>query len=87
MPKQWLSPQVVGQMFAGMGVATAGGMLLTVRAHEKALGRAAREDEFEPINWSSLQKAKNYTAEQVFNARAVFDQVGRSFDLFLHKPT
>lgn len=82
MPKQWLSPQVVGQMFAGMGVATAGGMLLTVRAHEKALGRAAREDEFEPINWSSLQKAKNYTAEQVFNARAVFDQVGRSFDLF-----
>lgn len=81
-PKQLLSPQLVGQMFAGMGVVTASGMLQTVRAQEKVLGRPAREDEFESINWSSLQKAQGYSAEQVLAARAAFDQVGRSFDLF-----
>jgi Asp-tRNA(Asn)/Glu-tRNA(Gln) amidotransferase A subunit family amidase len=81
-PKQLLGQELVGQMFAGMGIVTASGMLQSVRAREKALGRAAREDEFESINWGSLQKAKTYTAEQVLAARAAFDQVGRSFDLF-----
>ncbi|WP_119155820.1 amidase [Caldimonas tepidiphila] len=72
----------VAEMFAGMGVLTATGMLSTVRAREKALGRRAREDEFEPLNWRSLQLASGYGAEQVFAARAVFDQVGRTLDLF-----
>ncbi|NMG77116.1 amidase [Aromatoleum diolicum] len=72
----------IQEMFAGMGVMTATGMLTSVRAREKALGRAAREDEFEPINWRSLQLAKGYTAEQVFAARAAFDQAGRILDEF-----
>ncbi|MEP6588791.1 MAG: amidase [Polaromonas sp.] len=78
------APQLaIGDMFASMGVATAAGMLATVSAREKELGRAAREDEFEPLNWRSLQLARGYSAEQVFIARNVFDQAARVLDLFL----
>ena len=78
------APQLaIGDMFASMGVATATGMLTTVKAREKELGRAAREDEFEPLNWRSLQLARGYSAEQVFTARIVFDQASRTLDLFL----
>lgn len=77
-------PQLaIGDMFASMGVATAVGMLSTVSTREKELGRAAREDEFEPLNWRSLQLARSYSAEQVFIARNVFDQAARTLDLFL----
>jgi Asp-tRNA(Asn)/Glu-tRNA(Gln) amidotransferase A subunit family amidase len=72
----------IQEMFAGMGVMTGTGMLTTVQAREKALGRAVREDELEPLNWRSLQLAKGYTAEQVFAARSVFDQAGRLLDEF-----
>lgn len=80
-----LPGELVQQMFAGMGVVTATGMLLTVRAREKAIGREAREDEFEPLNWRSLQLARGYTAEQALAARATFDQVGRTFDLLFER--
>lgn len=77
------APQLaIGEMFASMGLATATGMLNTVRAREQALGRAALEHEFEPLNWASLQRARGYSAEQVFAARGVFDQAGRTLDLF-----
>ena len=79
-------PQLaIGDMFTSMGVATAVGMLATVSTREKELGRAAREDEFEPLNWRSLQLARSYSAEQVFIARNVFDQAARVLDLFLGK--
>ncbi len=81
-PARLLSRELIAEMFAGMGVVTAAGMLSTVRAREKAVGRAAREDEFEPINWRSLNLARGYSAEQVLAARSAFDQVGRTFDLF-----
>lgn len=68
------------EMFGGMGVMTGTGMLYTVRAREKLVGRPAREEEFEPINWRTLQKAQQYTAEQLYAARSVFDQAGRIFD-------
>lgn len=68
------------EMAGSMGVVTASGMLHTVRAREKALGREAREDEFEPLDWQSMQKAKNYSAGQILGARAVFDQAGRILD-------
>jgi Asp-tRNA(Asn)/Glu-tRNA(Gln) amidotransferase A subunit family amidase len=77
------APQLpIQEMFAGMGVVTATGMLTSVQAREKLLGRAVREDEMEPINWRSLQLAKGYSAEQVFRARAAFDQAGRILDEF-----
>ena len=72
----------IQEMFAGMGVMTGTGMLSTVQAREKALGRPVREDELEPLNWRSLQLARGYTAEQVFAARSVFDQAGRTLDEF-----
>ena len=68
------------EMAASMGVVTASGMLYAVREREKAIGREAREDEFEPIDWQSLQKAKTYTAEQILKARIVFDRGGRVLD-------
>jgi Asp-tRNA(Asn)/Glu-tRNA(Gln) amidotransferase A subunit family amidase len=68
------------EMAGSMGVVTASGMLYTVQAREKAIGREAREEEFEPIDWQSMQKAKTYTAQQVFAARTVFDRGGRVFD-------
>ena len=78
------TPQLaIGDMFASMGVATAVGMLTAVTTREKAIGRTAREDEFEPLNWRSLQLARGYSAEQVFVARNVFDQAARALDLFL----
>jgi Asp-tRNA(Asn)/Glu-tRNA(Gln) amidotransferase A subunit family amidase len=70
-------------MFGGMGIATATGMLTQVQAREAALGRSAREDEFESLNWRSIEMAKQFTAVQVFKARAAFDQAGRTIDLFL----
>lgn len=80
------APQLaIGEMFASMGVATATGMLTTVKAREKEIGRAAREDEFEPLNWRSLQLARGFSAEQAFTARLVFDQAARTLDLFLGK--
>lgn len=81
-PRPLLRAELVADMYAGMGLATATGMLLAVRAREKALGRAAREDEFEPVNWRALQQARGYSAEQALAARAAFDQAGRAFDLF-----
>jgi Asp-tRNA(Asn)/Glu-tRNA(Gln) amidotransferase A subunit family amidase len=72
----------IQEMFAGMGVMTGTGLLTTVQAREKALGRPVREDELEPLNWRSLHLARGYTAEQVFAARSVFDQAGRTLDEF-----
>lgn len=68
------------EMAGSMGVVTASGMLYSVREREQAIGRAAREDEFEPIDWQSLQKAKAYTAEQILAARNIFDRGGRILD-------
>lgn len=73
----------VGDMFGGMGIATATGMLTQVQAREAALGRSARDDEFESLNWRSIEMAKQFSAVQVFKARAAFDQAGRTIDLFL----
>ncbi len=69
-------------MFKGMGVTTSTGLLRTVRQREEKLGRAAREDEFEAIDWMHLQNAKTYTSEQVYAARAAFDKGGQIFDRF-----
>lgn len=75
----------IGEMFAGMGVVTSVGMMSTIRAREKLLGRAVREDEVEPLDWRSLQQAKGYTAEQVLAARSSFDLAGRNLDQFFQK--
>ncbi len=73
----------IGAMFGSMGIVTATGVLHTVGAREKALGRPVREDELEPLNWRSLQLARQYTADQTYTARTAFDQGARSVDIFL----
>ena len=73
----------VGALFGSMGIVTATGVLHTVGAREKELGRPVREDELEPLNWRSLQLARTYTADQTYTARTAFDQGARSIDIFL----
>lgn len=79
-------PQLpIEAMFVGMGVMTGVGMLHTIQQREKQLGRAVREDEVEPLNWRTLELSKRYTGEQLFAARAAFDQGGRLLDQFLQQ--
>lgn len=60
-----------------MGIVTATGVLHTVSAREKELGRPVREDELEPLNWRSLQLARTYTLDQTYTARTA-SRPGRS---------
>lgn len=72
----------MAEMYSAMGTATSTGMLSAIRTREKLIGRPAREDEIEPINWRSLQAAAQVGAEDVLAARRTLDQVGRTMDLF-----
>ena len=75
----------VAEIFAGMGPGMSAGMLSGVEYREKQLGRAAREDEFEPLNWAALQAAKKASALELFRGRAGFDKAGQLIDAFLSK--
>lgn len=71
-------------LFTSLGVMTSVGMRYTIAQREKLLGRKVREDELEPLNWRYMQVSEGYTAEQLYAARAQFDQAGRVIDQFLH---
>ncbi|WP_050872781.1 amidase [Comamonas testosteroni] len=73
----------VAEIFAGMGAGMSVGLLAAVEAREKLLGRTAREDELEPLNWAALQAARRLTALDLFRARAGFDKAGQLIDVFL----
>ncbi|MGR5539605.1 amidase [Vibrio campbellii] len=75
----------IESMFSGMGVATSSGVLHAVRDREASLGRAATEEEFSPIVWQHIQRAKTFTAQQVYDARSAFDQGGKAFDQFFNQ--
>lgn len=77
-----LPPALVGEMFTSMGVVTTTGLLASVQARERHLGRAVRESDVEAVSWRNLAQARGHSAEQMLAARASFDQVGRLFDLF-----
>jgi len=78
------APQLpVREMGMAMGVMTATGMLVMVRDREKVLGRKVAEADVEMINWRGLQEAAKKGAEDMYRARATFDQVGRILDEFL----
>ena len=79
-------PQLpVADVFSGLGVVTSVGMMSTIAAREKLLGRAVRQDEVEPLDWLAMQKAKTYTAEQMLAARTHFDTAGQILDRFFLK--
>ena len=84
-PRPLLPDALVAQMYGGMGTIMGTSMLVAVMAREKALGRSAREDEFEPIDWRTLQQARTWTAAQLMSARMACDQAGRAFDEFFAK--
>ena len=75
----------VAEIFAGMGAGMGAGMLSAVEYREKQLARAAREDEFEPLNWAALQAAKKASALDLFRGRAGFDKAGQLIDAFFAK--
>ncbi|MEG0940012.1 MAG: amidase [Comamonas sp.] len=79
-------PQLpVADVFSGLGIVTSVGMMASIRAREKQLGRAVRQDEVEQMDWLYLEKAKTYTAEQMLMARTNFDTAGQILDRFFLK--
>lgn len=77
------SPRLpIGEMFGSIGFAMGTAMLATFRRREAVLGRAVSESDVEPLNWRSLRLAAGYSAEQLYQARLVFDQAARALDDF-----
>ncbi len=76
-------PLPVREMGIAMGTVTATALLATVRDRESALGRRVTEADLERLNWRTLQEATGKTGEDVYRARAAFDQVGVVLDQFL----
>jgi Asp-tRNA(Asn)/Glu-tRNA(Gln) amidotransferase A subunit family amidase len=70
----------VGPMMEGMGILTGAGTLAQIHDREQSLGRAVTAADLEPLNWRSYQLARNYSAEQLYRARATADQIGRLLD-------
>ncbi|RJX71491.1 amidase [Vibrio sinensis] len=75
----------IKDMFTGMGIATSSGVLHAIREREAIVGRAAVENEFSPIVWQHIQRAKTFTAQQVYDARKAFDEGGKVFDDFFNQ--
>lgn len=75
----------IAEIFVGMGPGMSAGLLSAIEYREKQLGRAAREDELEPLNWAALQAAKKATALELYRGRAGFDKAGQLIDAFLSK--
>lgn len=75
----------VAEVFSGLGVVTSVGMMASIRAREKELGRSVRQDELEKMDWLYLEKARSYTAEQMLMARTHFDTAGQILDRFFLK--
>lgn len=73
----------VMEVFTSLGTVTGTGVLTVIRDREKALGRAATEQDLERVTWHNIQKATKYDAEQLYRARGAFDRLGRLFDEFL----
>lgn len=75
----------VQEMWGAMGIMTGTGLLLSVRAREKVLGRRIAPEELERVDAVHYAKAAGYSAEDLFKARAAFDRAGRLFDEFLSR--
>jgi Asp-tRNA(Asn)/Glu-tRNA(Gln) amidotransferase A subunit family amidase len=73
----------VESMMTALGALTGSGTLVRIREREHALGRAATQDDLEPITWLNYQNAQKYTAAQLYEARGTADQIGRLFDAML----
>jgi Asp-tRNA(Asn)/Glu-tRNA(Gln) amidotransferase A subunit family amidase len=73
----------VMEAFGALGTLVGTGVLAVIRDREKALGRAVAEQDLERVTWHNIQEAMQCDAEQLYRARAVFDQLGRLFDEFL----
>jgi len=77
------SPQIdVATFFGGFGVSTDIVVLMLVEAREKELGRPMREDEIEPLNRASLERARVASAASYARARQAFFRGGRAMAEF-----
>lgn len=72
----------IREMFSSLGFAMGSAMLASFRSREAVLGRAVTEADVEPLNWRTLRLASAYTAEQLYQARIIFDQASRAIDAF-----
>lgn len=71
------------EAFAALGVVVGTGVLTAIRDREKQLERTVTQQDLELVTWHNIQQAMTYNAEQLYRARAAFDQLGSVFDEFL----
>jgi amidase len=62
--------------YDAIGINSAVLTTLSIREREKAIGRAIREDELEPMNYAKLAQADKLSAVDLARARNTFHQVG-----------
>lgn len=72
------------QGFLGsFGFLTGAGMLSVVKAREKVLGRAFNSDDLEPLTIRAVEKAKQASSVDLYNARQQLDITGLQMDQFM----
>lgn len=75
----------------GISTLTAAGLLLsvgsvsTIRARERALGRAVTEEDIEPIIWQRMQQYRDTSGVEILNARNLQVSVHRQLAEFMQR--
>ena len=70
-------PVTAAELYGAMTVVMGASLVNRIQAREKELGRAVRQDELEPRNWESYQRALQFTAAQHEAARQDVYELGR----------
>jgi len=65
------------EFFTATGFVVGAGTVSQVKTRELQIGRKAAENDLEPIIWQRYQNALEHTSEQLFNALATLEKIGR----------
>ncbi|MEZ5573835.1 MAG: amidase [Halioglobus sp.] len=70
-----------GEFFGATGVVTGANTVARIQNRERALGRAATENDLEPLIWQRFIKYKSLTGDQVITAQSTLGHIARSIAL------
>ncbi|MEH6605746.1 MAG: amidase [Pseudomonadales bacterium] len=65
------------EFFTAVTFVSGAGTVSRVQTRERQLGRKATESDLEPVIWQRYQEALTHTSEQLFNALATLEKIGR----------
>jgi Asp-tRNA(Asn)/Glu-tRNA(Gln) amidotransferase A subunit family amidase len=65
------------EFFTATGFVAGAGTVNRVKTRELQIGRKATENDLEPIIWQRYQNALEHTSENLFNALATLEKIGR----------